>query len=519
MDIRNITSIADIILTGAAEKPDAEMLVIGDERITWAEMRDRAGQVVNALRASGVGSQERIAYIDKNGAEYFELAFGCGLANSVTVAVNWRLAPPEMAYIVNDSQAKVLVIHEEFTDHLAAFEADLTHTETILVIGDHATHGSYSDWRNAQTPDCDITPPGGPDVSMQLYTSGTTGLPKGAQLTNDNFRALFKIVEWQMDDDSVNMAVMPLFHIAGSGWALFGMGCGARTIMTREFDPVAALQLIEVEGITHALFVPAILQFFLMVPSDSVDLSTMELIAYGASPITQDVLVKSMEMFGCNFMQVYGLTETTGVVTQLDPEDHDPGGPREYLLRSAGKPIANVEIRIIDTDTGATLPDGEVGEVWIRTPQNMKGYWNMAEETAKSLPGDGWFRSGDAAYMEDGFLFIHDRVKDMIISGGENVYPAEVENALMGHEGIADVAVIGVPDDKWGEVGKALVIAVPDGGVTGDEILAFARERLAGFKCPKTVEFVEAIPRNPSGKILKRELRDPYWEGRERRVN
>jgi len=256
-----------------------------------------------------------------------------------------------------------------------------------------------------------------------------------------------------------------------------------------------------------------------MVPSDSVDLSTMELIAYGASPITQDVLVKSMEMFGCNFMQVYGLTETTGVVTQLDPEDHDPGGPREHLLRSAGKPITNVEIRIIDTDTGATLPDGEVGEVWIRTPQNMKGYWNMAEETAKSLPGDGWFRSGDAAYMEDGFLFIHDRVKDMIISGGENVYPAEVENALMGHEGIADVAVIGVPDDKWGEVGKALVIAVPDGGVTGDEILAFARERLAGFKCPKTVEFVEVIPRNPSGKILKRELRDPYWEGRERRVN
>ncbi|MCS5680412.1 MAG: long-chain-fatty-acid--CoA ligase [Acidimicrobiales bacterium] len=519
MDIREVTSVADIILTGVAEKPDAEMLVIGDERITWAEMRDRAGQVANALRASGVGPQERIAYIDKNGAEYFELAFGCSLANSVTVAVNWRLAPPEMAYIVNDAQSKVLVIHEEFADHLAAFEADLTHTDTILVIGDHDTHASYAGWRDAHTPDCEITPAGGDDVSMQLYTSGTTGLPKGAQLTNDNFKTLFQVVEWQMDDDSVNMAVMPLFHIAGSGWALFGMGCGARTIMTREFEPVSALQLIESEAITHAIFVPAILQFFLMVPSDGVDLSTMELIVYGASPITQDVLVKSMEMFGCQYMQVYGLTETTGAVTQLDPEDHDPGGPREHLLRSAGKPIASVEVKIVDADTGASLPDGEVGEVWIRSLQNMKGYWNMPEETAASMPGDGWFRSGDAAYMEDGFLFIHDRVKDMIISGGENVYPAEIENALMAHEGIADVAVIGIPDDKWGEVGKALVIPVPDGGVTAEEILAFARERLAGFKCPKTVDFVEAIPRNPSGKIIKRELRDPYWEGRDRRVN
>jgi long-chain acyl-CoA synthetase len=245
----------------------------------------------------------------------------------------------------------------------------------------------------------------------------------------------------------------------------------------------------------------------------------MELIVYGASPITQDVLVKSMEQFGCEYMQVYGLTETTGVVTQLDPADHDPGGPRENLLRSAGKPVGGVEVRIVDSDTGDELPDGEVGEVWIRTAQNMLGYWNMPEETAKSMPGDGWFLSGDAAYMQDGYLYIHDRVKDMIISGGENVYPAEVENALMGHEGIADVAVIGVPDDKWGEVGKALVIPVPDSGVTEGGILAFARERLAGFKCPKSVDFVEAIPRNPSGKILKRELRDPFWEGRERRVN
>ena len=194
MDIRKITSVADIILTGAAEKPEAEMIVFEGQRITWQEMKDRAGQAANAMAADGVGNQERIAYLDKNGLEYFELAFGCGFINAVTVAVNWRLAPPEMAYIINDSEAKVLVIHEEFSEQLAAFESDLEHVQRIVVIGNHDTHISYDDWRNAQSAECEMTPAGGGDVSMQLYTSGTTGLPKGAQLTNDNFQALFKVV-------------------------------------------------------------------------------------------------------------------------------------------------------------------------------------------------------------------------------------------------------------------------------------------------------------------------------------
>ena len=199
--------------------------------------------------------------------------------------------------------------------------------------------------------------------------------------------------------------------------------------------------------------------------------------------------------------------------------DSHGGDADPKLLRSAGKPIRGMEMKIVEPETGEEVADGEVGEVWRRHGGVMKGYWNLPEETAKALPGDGWLRSGDLAYMEDGYLYIHDRVKDMIISGGENVYPAEVENALMSHEGIADVAVIGVPDEQWGEVGKALVIPVADSGVTADEILVHAREHLAGFKCPKTVDFVEAIPRNPSGKILKRELREPYWEGHERRVS
>jgi long-chain acyl-CoA synthetase len=292
----------------------------------------------------------------------------------------------------------------------------------------------------------------------------------------------------------------------------------ARTVLMRELDPVAMTKLIEAEGITHAFLVPAVLQFLLLVPTDDVDLSSMKLIAYGASPISEEVLVASMQQFGCDFVQVYGLTETSGAVTQLDPEDHDPGGDRAHLLRSAGRPMPGVELKIVDPDTGETLPDGTVGEVWIRTDQNMLGYWKLPDATAEALPGEGWFRSGDAGYLADGFLFIHDRVKDMIVSGGENIYPAEIENILMSHPAVADVAVIGIPSEQWGESPHAVVVAAADAEPDADDLLAYARERLAGFKVPRSVEFVEAIPRNPSGKMLKRELRAPYWEGRDRNV-
>ena len=517
MDSSLVKNFADIIDLGAAARGDQDMFVLGDDRTSWNEMQARAGKVANALAAEGVGSQDRVAFIDKNSVEYFEVLYGCAYRNAVTVAVNWRLAPPEMAYIVNDSQATVLIIHEEFADHLTAFRGDLAHVTTIVVIGDGGDDASYAAWSDAHGPECEKTPSTDGDVCSQLYSSGTTGHPKGVQSTNANFQALFATVDWDMDEESRNMAVLPFFHIGGGGWALFGMVNGATTFTVRDFDPAGVLRGIETEGISHAIFVPAMLQFFLMVPTDSIDLSSMERIAYGASPITEDVLVKSMAQFGCEFFQVYAMTETTGAGTTLPPEDHG-GDADPKLLRSAGKPIRGMEMKIVDPETGEEVPDGEVGEVWMRHDGNMLGYWNLPEETAKALPGDGWLRSGDAAYLEDGYLYIHDRVKDMIVSGGENVYPAEVENALMGHEGIADVAVVGVPDDRWGEVGKAFVVPAGDTAPSAEEVIAFARERLAGFKCPASVEFLEAIPRNPAGKILKRELRDPYWEGRDRQV-
>jgi long-chain acyl-CoA synthetase len=225
-----------------------------------------------------------------------------------------------------------------------------------------------------------------------------------------------------------------------------------------------------------------------------------------------------METFGARFFQVYGLTETTGGVTLLSPEDHDPGGPRAGLLRSCGKAVPNHEVRIVDRDTNQDVADGEVGEIWMRGPQIMRGYWQNDDATRDSITDDGWFKSGDAGYMIDGYVYIHDRVKDMIISGGENIYPAEIENVLMKHEGVKDAAVIGIPDDRWGETVKAIVIRSGE-DVTEEDLFSFCRQNMAAYKCPTSFDWTEEIPRNPSGKILKTELRKPYWQGRSRNVS
>jgi long-chain acyl-CoA synthetase len=299
------------------------------------------------------------------------------------------------------------------------------------------------------------------------------------------------------------------------------MYAGARSVIVRELDPAALVRLIPAEGVTHGFLVPAVLQFMLMVPGvEQADFSSLETIVYGASPISDEVLARSVATFGARFWQAYGLTETTGAVVNLAPEDHDLEGPNRHRLRSCGVAGPGVELKIVDPESRAELPVGDVGEIWIRSPQVMRGYWNNDAATAEAVDPDGWFRSGDAGYLdEDGYLYIHDRVKDMIVSGGENIYPAEVENALMGHADIADAAVIGVPDDKWGEAVKACVVLKPGASCTADDIISFCKTRIASYKCPKTVDLIPALPRNPSGKVLRRELREPYWAGKERRVN
>jgi len=520
-------AIPDIPRAFAKSQGDKAALVDGERRISYAELDATTNRIAQALLAAGVEPGDRVAFLDKNVPEYFELLFGAAKARAVTVAVNWRLAPPEMAYILNHSQVKVLLVGREFLGHIDQMELE-SGPEVLVIEGGEGDRKGFADWYGAHEATDPLLPSEWEDTCYQLYTSGTTGLPKGVELTNRNFFSMLGVTSkaWHFDTESINLVAMPLFHIAGSGWGFVGLYNGGTNVLMREVDPAGILQLVEEHRITNALLVPAVLQFLLMTPGiDTTDFSSLRSIVYGASPITEEVLVGTMKATGVPLLQVYGLTETTGAVTLLEASDHDPGGPKADLLRSAGRPLPGVELRIVDPGNGKDCPDGEVGEVWTRSQQNLKAYYANAEATDEAYPegrdedGIGWFRTGDAGYLRDGFLFIHDRVKDMIVSGGENIYPAEIENALMDHPAVADAAVIGVPHEKWGETVKAVLVLSGDDAPDDDALKAWCRERLAGFKCPTSYDRVEAIPRNPSGKILKTELRAPYWEGRERMVN
>ena len=514
--------LADVTREQAAKRPDQVALTYANDGRSWtfAELDAESNRVAQALLAAGVEPGDRIAYLDRNSPEYFPFLFGGAKVNAASVAVNWRLAVPEMEYILNDSGSKVLLAGEEFLDGIRRMS--LPGISTVVVLGDAGDTGfpTWEQWLAGRPAIDPELPVNDDDTCYQLYTSGTTGRPKGVELTQSNFLACLadSLAALEMDENTVNLICMPLFHISGSGWGAVGIFHGARSLMLRDVDLPRIVRLIAEERITHTLFVPAVLQFLLAVPGVSeADYSSLHSIAYGASPITESVLVKAMETFGCRFFQAYGLTETTGVVSLLHDDDHDPGGPRAHLLRSCGKPIDSHEVRIMDAESLEQRPEGEVGEIWVRGPQVMKGYWNNPDANRDAFV-DGWFRTGDAGYLREGYLYIHDRVKDMIISGAENIYPAEIENVLMKHPRIADAAVIGVPDDRWGESVKAIVKKAEE-ALTEEEVMNYCRERLARYKCPTSVDWAEELPRNPSGKILKVELRKPYWEGRDRQVS
>ena len=517
-----IKTLADVTRIHAQHRGEKSALFCADDGREWtySELDFQANIVANALLAAGVTAGDRVAYLDKNSPEYFTVLFGGAKINAVSVAVNWRLAPPEIEYILNHSQAEVLIIGEEFLPMAA--EMDLPLIKTVAVIGDPGSsgHPTYEQWLVGHEATDPLVPIKQDDTCYQLYTSGTTGLPKGVELTHANFMHCLtdSLAAIKMTEESVNLVCMPLFHISGSGWGVLGLYNGARSVLLRDVDLPAILGLIPRFGISHSLFVPAVLQFLLATEGcRTTDFSSLRCIVYGASPITESVLVDAMKTFGSDFVQAYGLTETTGAITVLEAQDHDPGGSRAHLLRSCGRAVANHKIKIVDKDSGAEVPEGEVGEICVLGPQTMKCYWRNEEATNECYTDD-WFHTGDAGYLADGYLYIHDRVKDMIISGGENIYPAEIENALMQHPLIADAAVIGVPSERWGETVKAIITRTND---TLDEqgVIEHCRKLLAGYKCPTSIDWMAEIPRNPSGKILKVELRKPYWDGKTRQVS
>lgn len=520
-------SFCDVVREHAATQPEVIAFTYGSDDISFADIDAGADRVAGGLIALGVQPGDRVAFLGKNHPLYFEAFLGANRIGAVMTPVNWRLAAPEVAYILDNCQAQVVFVGEGFADLLTAIRADCPRVSQVIGIDAHDFAGTdYRTWRDGfpATPPAHRVRAG--DDALQLYTSGTTGKPKGAVITHgallssrDATASGEALRSWQEPiPGDVTLLAMPCFHISGTGSGIGTLVAGTNAIVLPEYDPTKALELIQNYNISKIFLVPAAIQILLNHPGVAeTDFSRLKYVTYGASPIPLELMREAMRVMGCGFVQMYGMTETSGTIVALDPEDHVPeGSPR---MRSVGKPLAGVEIKVID-EAGNPVPAGTVGEIATRSNKNMRGYWNNDEATAATVDAEGWLRTGDAGYLdEDGYLYIHDRVKDMIISGGENVYPAEVENALYSHPAVADVAVIGVPDAKWGEAVKACVVLKPGEHLSEADLIAHARTLIAGYKCPKTVDFIPALPRNPSGKILRRELRAPYWVGKDRAVN
>ncbi len=492
--------VADVIRRHAAQRPEAVALRLAAEReLTYGELDERSNRIARALLARGVGAGTRVAYLDRSSPEVVELLFAASKIGAVLVPLNWRLAPPELAAVLADARAPLLIAGPTFRE-----VAERVGAPELIVVGE-----GYERWLAAHEP----RDPGGRgeagDVIVQMYTSGTTGVPKGVLMTHANLAAAAHTSQfWAFDDRSVSLTPLPMFHIGGIGWTYCGLWHGATTVIVSDFDAARVLDILEHQRVTNAVLVPTMLRMLTAVPGAAArDFSALRSIAYGAAPITTPVLKASLRTFGCALFGLYGLTESTGSVIVLEPEDHD----REHLLRSAGRPYPWVELKIVDPVSGEPLGSHAVGEVWLRAPNVTPGYFKRPAETAAALTPDGWLRTGDGGFLDDeGYLFLTDRIKDMIVSGGENVYPVEVEETLAQHAGVADVAVIGVPDPHWGEAVKALIVPRPGMRTAPEDLIAFARERLAGYKLPRSVDFVAELPRTPSGKVLKRELRERY---------
>jgi len=493
-------TIAELIRWRAQRHPSLQAVWFEGKGQTYRELDQSSSALAGGLVAQlGLAPGDRVAILDKNCAAYLELLFALDKAGVVAAPLNWRLTATEVRQIIADVRPKLVVVGPDFRSHA---EGSGVRTMTF----DQLPRGGEDPRRDADGA-----------VSWQFSTSGTTGLPKGAMLTGANVlnTGLCLAIEMpELREGGPSLLAMPMFHLGGAGWAIWAMQEGASLVIVREIVPESLLKTIVEHRIETALLVPAVMLFLTELPaSRTADFSAFRHITYGTAPISPDLLRRSIETFKCRFSQIYGLTETSGPFTSLT-HDHHVG---ERLL-SCGRPMFGAQARVVAANDN-DLPPGEIGEIVYRGESLMTGYWNRPKETDKVMRG-GWFHSGDAGYMdEEGFIFIKDRIKDMIVSGSENIYPAEVEAVLAGHPDIVEIAVIGIPDQKWGETVKAVAVRRAGTSVTGEALIEWTRDKLAGFKRPRSVDFVDALPRNASGKLLKRKLREPYWAGYERKVN
>lgn len=490
---------------------------------SYADFDTETSRIARGLAALGVSQGDAVGVLTRHGAESALLLLGAAKIGAVVAVLNWRLSARELDYVIGLLQPKCLFADQFLAPTLrevpaAAGRAHLTIDST----DDEEGLRSWTARHDGPDPGFE---PCLDDIAVRMFSSGTTGRPKAVEITHRSI--LSHCDAWTepfgfAPDRTVQLNALPTFHVSGMVGAVWMLCIGGTTICYPQFEPELYLEAIGRHHATDAFVVPAMLRALVESPAlGSVDVSSLRSIVYGGSAIDEALLRRCLREFDCDFRQVYGMTESAGAITLLGPEDHRQAVTDAKLLQSVGKPGPHIEIKIVDPASRAQCEDGALGELWVRSPQTMAGYYGDPEATAALFPegrAAGWYRTGDAGYQREGYVYLQDRIKDMIITGGENVYPAEVERLLAGHPAVAEVAVIGVPDLKWGEAVKACVVLRPGKMIADSELIAYARRELAHYKCPSSVDFVASLPRNSSGKVLKMDLRKPYWAGRGRNI-
>jgi O-succinylbenzoate-CoA ligase len=514
-------TLGDIPRKGALYCPDNEAIVFEETRLTYGQLNRRVNRLANALTKMGLSRQDRLAVLAENTHKYLEIYFAAAKLGISVTPLNFRLSEAEIVHIANDSEASCFFAGDGYEAKAAAMREHLHAIKTWIAL-DNPSH-DFMAYEEILTDAADTEPDvtvDEDDLAVLMYTGGTTGLPKGVMLSHRNILTgvISANLMTNLSGEDATCFVLPLFHV--SFWPAFCLLlAGGKVAINRKADLNEILRIIQDERCTHMNAVPTVYGWLLQFANtDAYDLSSLRLLSYAGSPFPPEILKQCIEKFGPIFVQGYGATETAGgAISLLREEDHVLSGPKAELLVSAGKPSLCSEVRIVDED-GVTLPAGKTGEIAVRGKHVMLGYWKNPEQTSKAIR-DGWYHTGDMGYLdEDGYLFMLDRKADMIVTGGENVYPKEVEDVLYEHPSVSMAAVVSAPDEKWGERVQAVVVLAPNHKATEDELIAFCKGKLGGYKCPKAIEFWDSLPTTPVGKILRKDVKKTFWKGHERSI-